>query len=145
MGATAVGHGIGLCVTFTVSVLFLCVAAFGILRSTPRSLGAGLLYVVGALLFFGGLLNFLVFWHVMVYIGGDAASGIAENGAYFVCSHGKFTRVSEATWKYSYAHGASTWITDALAVGGWLLLFMFHPDRTSSSHEPPESTGNTER
>jgi hypothetical protein len=30
------------------------------------------LYILGSLLFFGGLLNFLIFWHLAVYLGGDA-------------------------------------------------------------------------
>jgi hypothetical protein len=69
--------------------------------------------------------------HVAVYIGGDAVSGKIDGQTYYVSSHGKLTEVSEATWRYSYAHTASTWITHPLGALGWFLMYLTQPRKDS--------------
>lgn len=123
---------------FALFFAVLCVVGLGVVRSLPQPRRAAAVYLLGAALFIGGLLNFLVFWHVAVYIGGDAVGGKIENGKFFVSSHGTFTEVSEATWHYSYAHAVSTWITHPLGAVGWLLMYLAHRQRKMPSDQPVE-------
>jgi hypothetical protein len=47
----------------------------------------------------------LVGWVVgMLCLGGDAVSGYAADGKYYVGSHGTYAEVSEAAWIYSMVH-----------------------------------------
>jgi hypothetical protein len=101
--------------------------------------GKSILHWLGALLFFGAVLNFVVFWHVAVSIGGDAVSGRVEDGKYFVSSHGRLTEVSEATWRYSYAHKTSIWVTHPLGGVGALLLYLADRERKKAAGPPPEA------
>ena len=55
--------------------------------------------------------NFLVFWVLAVYLGGDAVSGKIESGRFFLHSHGAYTEVSEAVYMYSKWHFYITWTT----------------------------------
>jgi hypothetical protein len=69
-----------------------------------------------------GLANFLVFWVVAVFIGGDALNGYMSDGHYFLASHGRFTEVSGAVFTYSKWHATSVFFTHPLAMlCGWLL------------------------
>jgi hypothetical protein len=124
--------------------LGLCLAVMGIvgwglLRNLPQPRRAAIIHLCGAALFFGGLLNGIIFWHVAVYLGGNAISGKIEHGRYYLSSHGKLTEVSPAIWQYSYAHTISTWITHPLAGVGWLLMFWTDPDRDKKSNQPSGS------
>ena len=49
-------------------------------------------------------------------LGGDALSGHAEGGHYFLGSAGKFVEVSRFVWIYSYVHVISNFVTFGLAV-----------------------------
>ncbi len=62
-----------------------------------------------------GVLNFLAFVAVALWIGGDAVNGHTIDGRFFLSNHGKFTEVSEAVYRYSYAHAVSVWITFPMA------------------------------
>ena len=69
------------------------------------------------------LLNFLAFWVAAVYLGGDAVNGKAENGRFFLMSHGRYTEVSADLFTYSKWHAYSLWLTHPLAfvAAYWLL------------------------
>ena len=41
------------------------------------------------------LTNFAVFIALDIYLGGDALNGYARDRQYFLCSHGKYSEVSE--------------------------------------------------
>jgi hypothetical protein len=69
-----------------------------------------------------GFVNFLVFWFGAVYLGGDAISGKAVDGHYFLSSHGHLTEVSQRVFDYSKWHTRSVSVTHPLAMFcGWLL------------------------
>ncbi|WP_171474906.1 hypothetical protein [Frigoriglobus tundricola] len=74
-------------------------------------------------LFYLAFVNFAVFWVVAAKIGGDAVSGRAGDGRYFLSDHGVRTEVSRSVYNYSLVHTVSVWATHGLAVGGGLLLY----------------------
>ena len=80
------------------------------------------LSILGAILLSIAFINFAVFWIVAVCIGGDAISGKAENGHYYVSSHGKPTEVSSRVWHYSRVHTRSVWITHPIGLLGGAAL-----------------------
>jgi hypothetical protein len=129
-----------LILSFVVFLAAMCVVGYGIVRNLPQRRRNAVVHLLGASLFFGGILNFLVYWHVAVYIGGDAVSGKIENDRHFVSSHGKLTQVSKATWLYSYGHKVSTWITHALVLVGWLLMYLTDPERNKLTNKSPQPT-----
>lgn len=53
---------------------------------------------------------------------GDAFSGHAEGGRYFLGSAGQFVEVSRAVWTYSYVHVISNFVTGGLAVAAVTLV-----------------------
>jgi hypothetical protein len=61
--------------------------------------------------FLAGIVNFFVFFLAAVYLGGDALSGRAVDGHYFLSSHGRLTEVSQAVFTYSEWHVRSVFIT----------------------------------
>ena len=61
-------------------------------------------------------INFLVFFAVALYLGGDALSGKEEHGRYFLGSHGRYTEVSAQVFQYSKVHGRLVEATIPLAV-----------------------------
>ena len=76
---------------------------------------------IGSILFFTGLLNFAIFGVASFGIGGDALSGRAENGRYYLSNHGTLTETTHAIFVYSQVHAISVCITHPLALfGGWL-------------------------
>lgn len=69
-----------------------------------------------------GILNFVAYGVAATCLGGDAINGRAENGHYFLSSHGKQTEVSEVVFNYSRIHTYAVWITHPLAIlSGWIL------------------------
>ena len=69
-----------------------------------------------------GFVNFAVFWIAAVYLGGDAISGKAVDGHYFLSNHGHLTEVSQAVFTYSKWHVRSVFVTHPLALlCGWRL------------------------
>jgi hypothetical protein len=65
--------------------------------------------------------NFFVFWLVAFHIGGDAVSGKAVGGHYFVSNHGHLTEVRRAVFLYSKWHVRSLMVTHPLAfLCAWL-------------------------
>jgi hypothetical protein len=60
--------------------------------------------------------NFVLLSFGAVLLGGDAFSGHAESGHYFLGSAGKFVEVSRNVWMYSYVHVISNFVTFGLAV-----------------------------
>jgi hypothetical protein len=129
-----------LILSFGVCFAVMCIVGVGVVRNLPQSRRAAIVHLFGALLFLGGLLNFLIFWHVSVAIGGDASSGTVANGKYFVSSHGRLTEVSPATWRYSYVHKISIWVTHPLAGVGWLLMYLTDSERKKHSNRPLQPT-----
>jgi hypothetical protein len=76
-------------------------------------------------IFYACVLNFVVFWIVAVLIGGDALSGEARNGRYFLSSHGHLTEVSHAVFVYSLCHVLSVFVTHPL---GFVCAFLWNRD-----------------
>ena len=68
-----------------------------------------------------GVINFLAFVCVSLAIGGDAGSGMIEQGRYFLSNHGKLTEVPQAVWVYSLIHLMSNFITFPLCLIGVML------------------------
>jgi hypothetical protein len=84
---------------------------------------------------FGGLANFAAFIVGSLYLGGDALSGKAVAGHYFLSSHGYLTEISRATFTYSEWHARSVFITHPLAMlCCWLL------SRDAKLSRSPKST-----
>jgi hypothetical protein len=72
--------------------------------------------------FLAGIVNFFVFFLAAVYLGGDALSGRAVDGHYFLSSHGRLTEVSQAVFTYSEWHVRSVFITHPIgALRAWRL------------------------
>jgi len=73
-------------------------------------------------MFFLCIANFAVFFFVSIYIGGDAISGKAVNGRYFVAEHGHLTEVGRAVFIYSKWQARSIFVTHPLGfLSAWLL------------------------
>jgi hypothetical protein len=73
-------------------------------------------------LIFVAILNFVTFWFASLYFGGDAISGKAMDGRYFLSSHGHVREVSHRIFTYSKWHVYSLFVTHPLAIlCGWLL------------------------
>ena len=66
--------------------------------------------------FFLSLANFLAFWFIAFYLGGDAWNGKVEGGAYYLAYHGEFTEVSPAIYRYSQLHILSLIVTMPLGI-----------------------------
>ena len=60
--------------------------------------------------------NFVAYWLIAQYLGGDALNGYARAGHYFLCAHGGCTEVTPSVWNYSYWHAVT-------AIGGIYLVF----------------------
>jgi len=80
------------------------------------------LTILGTVLFFTAWLNFMIFAIVAVSIGGDAISGKAINGHYFLSNHGRLTEVSSSVWQYSRIHTIIVWITHPIGIFGGVAL-----------------------
>lgn len=61
------------------------------------------------------MINFVAFWAIAVYLGGDAVNGKIQSGQFYLMSHGKYTEVSQAVFDYSRWHVYSVWVTHSLA------------------------------
>jgi hypothetical protein len=70
------------------------------------------------------ILNFSSFWIIAVASGGDALDGKAEGGRYFLMSHGQYTEVSQAFFRYSSIHATSVWITHPVAIFGAIWFYL---------------------
>jgi hypothetical protein len=66
--------------------------------------------------------NFFWFIAESAALGGDALSGYARGGHYYVASHGAVTEVSERTWAWSQIHGVSLFITHGLGMAAMAYL-----------------------
>jgi hypothetical protein len=97
------------------------------------------LSVLGHTLVVIAFINFAVFWIIGVYIGGDAINGKAENGHYYVASHGRYIEVSKELWAYSKIHTESVWITHSLGilVGGSLIAYSTRKRKNKRSSAKP--------
>ncbi|CCE12205.1 exported hypothetical protein [Bradyrhizobium sp. STM 3843] len=62
------------------------------------------------------ILNFLAFVGVAIALGGDAVSGKAVGGHYYLANKGKLTEVSAAVFTYSRWHVVSIFFTHPLAM-----------------------------
>jgi hypothetical protein len=78
--------------------------------SKPKSRASLAAYVFAGLvaLTFLNLFTFLV---ATLYIGGDAISGKAEGGRFYVSSHGRLTEVSEGWFNFSQWQARSVWVS----------------------------------
>jgi len=79
-------------------------------------------HVLGAVLFYGGLINFMAFWIVGVSLGGDALRGRVEGGRYLL--KGKITdpEVSRSVYIATRTQAISAVAGFPLTVVGWFLL-----------------------
>jgi hypothetical protein len=70
-----------------------------------------------------GIVNFAAFFIAALYLGGDAINGKAQNGRYYLGSHGRYTEVSEAVFNFSRQHALSLIITHPAAMlAGFVLV-----------------------
>ncbi len=60
---------------------------------------------------FIGVVNFLLFLLISVFIGGDAINGKVDNGHYYLANHGRLTEVSVLLFGYSQLHFCSLFVT----------------------------------
>jgi hypothetical protein len=81
--------------------------------------------VLGMTLFFVAWINFSVFWIVALIIGGDAINGKAEDGSFYLGSHGRYTQVSQDIYIYSRTHAISVFITHPVGIFGGGALFAY--------------------
>jgi hypothetical protein len=63
-----------------------------------------------------GFINFIIFFILAMYLGGDAVNGRIYHGHYFLMSHGRYTEVSKSVFDYSKWHVYSLWITHPMAI-----------------------------
>lgn len=75
-----------------------------------------ILKLTAELIAVGGIINFLAFFAVTMWLGGDAQNGHEANGHFYVANHGYLTEVSEAAWQWSLFQARSVCITMPLAV-----------------------------
>jgi hypothetical protein len=78
--------------------------------------------VISTCLFFLAVLNFIAYSTISSRIGGTAMNGYAQDGHYFVGSHGAYTEVSVEAWERSRLHGRSVGIGYVLAIGAVALV-----------------------
>lgn len=69
-----------------------------------------------------GAVNFFWFMAEASALGGDALNGYAQNGHFFVGSHGDYREVGRDTWEWSRAHSISLFFTHPLAILGIAFL-----------------------
>ena len=62
------------------------------------------------------VVNFALLAFGAFLLGGDAFSGYAKGGHYFLGSAGKFVEVSRSVWMYSYFHMISNFVTFGVEV-----------------------------
>ena len=62
------------------------------------------------------VVNFALLGFGASLLGGDAFSGYAEGGHYFLGTAGKFVEVSRNVWMYSYYHVIANFVTGGLAL-----------------------------
>lgn len=60
--------------------------------------------------------NLFLFMLMGIVIGGDALSGFAKDGEYYVSDHGKYTQVDVFTWYLSRTLGLGALVFTPLAV-----------------------------
>lgn len=72
-------------------------------------------------MFWFAIANFAVFWLVSMKLGGDALSGKAEDGRYYLMAKGKQTEVSRGVYVYSMIHTVSVIAGFPLAFAGVFL------------------------
>jgi len=88
------------------------------------------------IVFFVAIINFFAFIVGTLVLGGDAVSGKAEGGRYYVSNHGKPVEVSHAAFTYSRIHCYAVWTTQPLAIlSAWLLARRDKP--IPRSRKPP--------
>ena len=86
--------------------------------------------IIGAI----GLLNFLAFAIIAIWLGGDALNGKSVDGRYFLSNHGKTVEVSAAVFNYSRIHASSIMITHPLAIlCGFILSSMDREPRNGKT------------
>jgi hypothetical protein len=77
-------------------------------------------------LFALAIVNFITFSVVSSRLGGTAMNGYAQDGRYFIGSHGAYTEVSAEAWERSRLHGRSVGITHTAAIGA-VVVVQFGP------------------
>ena len=74
------------------------------------------------------VVNFFAFMIHDALIGGSAGIGRVENGKYYVGSHGRYTEVSRAAFRFSWWHEPS-------AVGMFLVMILIVLDMNLSKRK----------
>lgn len=97
-------------------------------RDFEEKFGAGpvpvwLLYGLAVL----ALVNFAVFFFSCLFLGGDALSGHAAGGRYWLGSKGQLTEVSRAVYTYSLWQTRSMFATHGLAMLAFLIAWLLKP------------------
>jgi hypothetical protein len=81
-------------------------------------------------LFVIGIANFLAFFVMAVYLGGDAVNGKVTADHFYLMSHGRYTEVSESIYRYSLWHARSVWVTHPLALIAGYWYYRVKAERT---------------
>jgi hypothetical protein len=79
--------------------------------------------IVGTILFVVGFLNFVAFFVICSYLGGDAGNGHVADGHYFLGNHGAVIETTRGIFEYSRFHVRSLFVTHPLALFGVWLAF----------------------
>lgn len=82
------------------------------------------IHEVCRIIFAVAILNFLLFFLISLFIGGDAFTGKIEDGHYYVGNHGHYTEVSYFVFACSKLHASSVCITHPLAMVASLVYWI---------------------
>ena len=99
----------------------------------PSFRGLHSLKHLGSILVVVGILNFMSFFVISMFIGGDAVGNPPVDGRYNVSEHGHRTEVSRRVYEYSLIHARSVWVTHPLAFVG---AMMFYDENETRKRKP---------
>jgi hypothetical protein len=94
------------------------------------------LFRFGAILCAGGFLNSFVVISVSALLGGRVEPRSEHDGGYYLIDHSRLTKVSKATYIYSYLHGAT--FEPSLAFGVFGIGCMMASGRMQLSRQPSQ-------
>ncbi len=63
-----------------------------------------------------GIINFVSFYFLVLFLGGDAVNGHTSNGKYYLANHGEITEVTKGIYIYSKIHVYSQLLTFPLFI-----------------------------
>lgn len=82
------------------------------------------LHQVCKIVFYGTLINFIVFAIIALILGGTASNSKIESGHYYLGDHGKFQEVPYVIFLYSQLHGLSLLISFPLSFVAFIVYWI---------------------